>query len=343
MPVKNARNPVTMKDVARLAGVSQSTVSRVLSPSASPIPISQETTEKVLQAIEQLGYRPNLAARSLRGQKTNMIAIMIADISNPMYHTIVRTVQAIAREREYDVLIANTDHVYENEIHFIEAMLRRPVDGVLMVPYQLTNDDLSELIAQVGAPLVVLAWPGYFEQVDTVFVDDERATREAVQWLIEAKGHQRIGFIGVSRALPPGERRRQGYQQAMAAFHLPVPAGYIREGDFTIESGQRAMRELLSLPEPPTAVFACNDRMAIGALDAASAMHVRVPQDVALVGFDNIPETAIIRPRLTTIDQNAAAIGEQMARALFERIEGTASEAGRIYEIPCQLIEREST
>ncbi|MBI5668651.1 MAG: LacI family DNA-binding transcriptional regulator [Chloroflexi bacterium] len=343
MPPRSTRTQATMRDVARLAGVSQSTVSRVLSRSTSPIQISQDTVQKVLDAVDKLGYRPNLTARSLRGQKTNMIAIMIADISNPMYHSIVRTVQAIARERDYDVLIANTDHVYENELHFCEAIIRRPVDGVLMVPNHLSNDEIEQLIHITDIPVVVLAWPSYYPRVDAVYGDDLKATYDAVRWLVESKGHRRVGFIGVSRTLPPGERRRTGFDRAMTDAGLAVPPDYIQEGDFSIDSGQRAMRALLQLAQPPTAVFVCNDLMAIGAIDAAKDLNCRVPEDVAVIGFDNIPEATIIRPRLTTIAQYPVEMGQQMAHAVFDRIEGLSNGTRQVFEIPCRLIEREST
>src|SRR5258706_6377097 len=202
---------VTMHDVAKLAGVSQSTVSRVLSKTPSMVPISEETSKKVFDAVEHLGYFPNLTARSLRVQHSYMIAMMIADISNAFYHSIVRTVQDIARKHNYDVLIANTDQIYENETHFCEAMMRRPVDGVIMVPYHLTDDEIDQLIQRTGVSVVALASYLNHPAVDTVFSDDEGATYDAVKWLIEDKQHQRIGFIGVPESYPPEMRRRRGY------------------------------------------------------------------------------------------------------------------------------------
>lgn len=332
-----------MRDVARLAGVSQSTVSRVVSQANTPIAISDETTRKVLDAVQKLGYRPNLAARSLRGLSTRMIAVMIADISNPMYHSIVRTTQAIARHRDYDVLICNTDHVYENELHFCEAIMRRPVDGAIMVPYQLTKADMQLLTERAGLPVAALSWPGFYDNVDTVYADDDKATYSMVKWLIEVKQHRRLAFIRVSHAFPPGERRLLAFARALTDAGLPLQPEYVHEGDFTLESGQRVMRALLELPEPPTAVVACNDLMAIGAIDAAHDLNFRVPEDVAIVGFDNIPETTIIRPRLTTIEQNPIQIGELLAQALFERIEGVVVDEGRNYEVACRFIERQST
>jgi LacI family transcriptional regulator len=333
---------VTMRDVAKLAGVSQSTVSRVLSKTPSLVPISDETTKRVYEAVDQLGYYPNLTARSLRAQQTNMIAIMIADLSNPFYHSIVRTVQDIARKRHHDVLIANTDHSKEYETAFCEAMMRRPVDGILMVPYHLTDDEIDHLFKRTGAKIVALAKHLTHPQIDVAYADDERATFDAVTWLIQRKGHNRIGFIGVSKAFPPGLRRWQGFVQAMQSAGCPIRDEYLQEGDWSVESGQRAMKALLELPEPPTAVFACNDFMAIGAIDMAHNLGFCIPDDVAIVGFDNIPEATLIRPKLTTLAQYPAEIGRRLGEALFERIEGLEGPR-RTFEIPYRLIEREST
>lgn len=334
---------VTMRDVAKLAGVSQSTVSRVLSQKQSLVPISEETARKVHEAIAALDYYPNLAARSLRGQSTKLIAIMIADISNPLYHTMVRTVQNIARQHGYDVLVANTDQVYENEQHFCEAMMRRPVDGIVMVPYHLTDDEIGNLMDRTGAYVVALASHLRHPEVDRVFSDDGNASYETVKWLIEEKRHRRIAFIGVPENYPPGMRRHRGYVRAMQEAGLPILPGYEQQGDFTVASGQEAMHALLQLSERPTAVFVCNDLMAIGANLAAGDRGVRVPDEVALVGFDNIPEGTYIRPQLTTIAQFPKEFGTQLANALFERIEGKVTGPGRSFQIPLQRIEREST
>ncbi|MDX2163428.1 MAG: LacI family DNA-binding transcriptional regulator [bacterium] len=337
-----SQRPVTMRDVAKLAGVSQSTVSRILSqPASTSIPISDETYKRVYSAIEELGYQLNLAARSLRTQRTNMIAVMIADISNAFYHSITRTIQDIAAQRNYDVLIANTDHVYEYEKRFIQAMMRRPVDGVILVPYHLTFDEIDSFVERTGVAVAALARHLDHPLVDTVSADDGTATYEAVNWLIAQKGHRRIGFIGVSTAFMVGERRHQGYMRALAEAGLDAPPEYLERGDFTAESGARAMAALMALPEPPTAVFACNDIMAVGALNTALDLGLRVPQDVALVGFDNIPLAEQVRPRLTSVAQYPVDMGRELANLLFARIDGTTTQHQRL-DIPCRLIERES-
>ena len=208
-PLRSTRKPsVTMRDVARLAGVAQSTVSRVLNGTQESIPIGEETRQRVLDAVDELGYYPNLHAGSLRGQKTFMIAMMVADIANPFYHPMVRAVQDTAHVNRYDVMIANTDHMWDGERLFVESVIRRPVDGVAVVPYYLTGEDLGELIDRTGVAVVALGQQIDHPSVDTVFGNDDKAVADAVTWLIRDRGHRRIGFIGVTSSYSAGARRR---------------------------------------------------------------------------------------------------------------------------------------
>jgi DNA-binding LacI/PurR family transcriptional regulator len=335
--------PVTMQDVAQLAGVSQSTVSRVLSKSPSAVPISQDTYDRVLTAVEQLGYHPNLTASSLRQQKTFMVAVMVADLSNAFYHSITRAIQDVAHQHGYDVLIANSDHIYENEQQFCRAMMRRPVDGIIMVPYHLNDDDLDQVIQRTGASVVVLGSHITHPLVDSVWCDDAAATYQAARWLIEQKGYTDIAYIGVSLSFPPGLRRLEAYQAALRDAGIPCSPEWVQQGDFTLESGQQAMERLLSLPRPPRAVMACNDLMALGAMNAALDWNYRIPDDIAVMGFDDIPMASLMRPSLTTITQFSIDIGKQLAEMLFERIEGTETGPARRHEIPLRLVARQST
>jgi LacI family transcriptional regulator len=334
--------PVTMRDVAKLAEVSQSTVSRVLSGANDTIPIGEKTRARVLQAVEQLGYQPNLYAGSLRGQKTRMVAIMVADITNPFYHPIIRAVQDIAYTHRYDVMVANSDHMQISEQHFVESVIRRPVDGILVVPYHLSDGDLDDVMERTGAVIGVVGQHIHNPRVDIAFGDDGQATDDTIMWLHKDKGHTRIGFIGVAQSFSAAVRRQAAYHRAMQRAHLDVPADYEQFGDWSLESGFQAMQRLLGLPTPPTAVFVCNDLMAIGALDAVQQRGLRVPQDVAVVGFDDIPAASWVRPRLTTVAQYPTEMGERLTDAIFERILGGYSGPGRRFEVPCRLVTRES-
>ena len=331
-----------MKDVAEKAHVSQSTVSRILNATKTKVPISEETRKKVLAVIDELGYHPNQYARSLRGRKVNMIGMVIADISNPFYHPMVRAVQDIAFQYHYGVIIANSDHAKEKEELFCESILRRPVDGVAMIPYHLKDEDLENLMQRTGVAISVVGNHIHHPDVDVVFADDEKASYDAINWLIHAQGHQRIAMLCADPSYPVTIRRCGGYRQAMAEAHLPVPDNYVVEGDWSVESGKQGIRCLMQLPEPPTAVFAASDTIAIGALEMAQEMNIRVPEDLAIIGFDNIPEASWLRPRLTTIAQYPQQMGYFLATSLFQRLLGEYSGPGRRYEVPCKLIKRES-
>lgn len=333
---------VTMQDVAKAAGVSQSTVSRVLNDSARGIPIGEETRRRVLDAVQALGYYPNLHAGSLRGQKTRMLAMMIADIANPFYHAMVRAVQDVARLHRYDVMIANTDHAHENELHFMESIIRRPVDGVFMVPYHLTRTHIDEIMARTGSVVVAVGQHVDHPLVDTVHGADYAATFDAVTWLHRERGHHRIGFIGVTAVHSAGARRRAAFEAAIQSLGLPNDPELYVMGDWSETSGESAMQALLTLPHPPTAVFAINDLMAIGALEAARSANLRVPEDIAVVGFDDIPAASWVRPRLTTVAQFPTDMGRILAEAIFERIGGVVDGPGRRFSVPCKLIVRES-
>jgi DNA-binding LacI/PurR family transcriptional regulator len=336
------KRAVTMRDVAKLANVSQSTVSRVLNGTEDGIPIGEETRQRVMEAVETLGYYPNLYAGSLRGQKTFMLAMMVADIANPFYHPMVRAVQDVAHTHRYDVMIANTDHTRDGEMAFVEAVIRRPVDGIILVPYHLTETDIERLLVRTGGAVATLGQHVHHPQVDTVFGDDERAVLDAVTWLICEQGHRRIGFIGVTGSFSVGVRRRAAFLEAMRRAELPIYPELFEIGDWSSESGEHAMNVFLALPKPPTAIFAVNDLMAIGAMEAVQKAGRRVPEDVAVLGFDDIPPTTWVRPRLTTIAQHPAEMGRMMATAVFERILGEYSGSGRRFEVPCRLIVRES-
>lgn len=333
---------VTMRDVAKAAKVSQSTVSRVLNGANAGIPISDDTKQRVLEAVEQLGYYPNLQAGSLRGQKTWMVAMMVADIGNPFYHPMVRAVQDAARARGYDVMLSNTDHVREAELHFCNSIIRRQVDGVILAPYHLTAADIERLIDRTGVAVAAVGQHVDHSHVDVVFGSDDVATNKTTAWLIHEKKHTRLGFIGVTDKFAVGLRRRCAFQAAIAEAGLEFPPGYFQEGDWTFAGGFTAMTALLNLPSPPTAVFALNDLMAIGAIEAIRQRGLRIPEDVAIVGFDNIPATSWVFPKLTTVAQYPNEMGRVMATALFERLDGFDG-AGRRYEVPCRLVERHTT
>jgi DNA-binding LacI/PurR family transcriptional regulator len=211
-----------------------------------------------------------------------------------------------------------------------------------MVPYHLTDADFDDLIERTGVAVAAMGQHIEHPMVDTVFGNDDISVYDAVTWLIRERGHRRIGYIGVTEAFAAGARRRQAFAKALHDAGLATPAAYLQMGDWSPDSGEAAMAALLALDVPPTAVFACNDLMALGAMEAAARRGLRIPQDVAVLGFDDIPPASWVSPRLTTVAQHPAEMGLRLTQALFERIQGDYEGPGRRFEVPCHLIVRES-
>lgn len=333
----------TMYDVAKLAGVSQPTVSRVLHRTETTPQISDDTTQRVLDAVKALGYRPNFVARSLRTQRTQTIAMLLADVTNGFYHTMARAVQDVARQHGYEVLISNSDHVYEHEKHFCEIVLGRGVDGVIMAPQHLTVAELDYYANQTQIPFVVLGQHITHPNIDVVYVDDERATYEATRWLIRECGYRTLSYVGVPDSLPPARGRLAGFARAMSEAGLTIDPRFLSQGDFSIESGRRIAQNLIQSGALPSALVVINDLMAIGIILTLQEAGYAVPDDIAVLGFDNIPEATIVRPALTTIAQYPRDIGEKLAIALFERLENPDINGRRTFESSYKLIPRDST
>jgi len=337
-----ARRP-TQADVAKLAGVSQATVSYVLSDNAV-ISVPEETRGRILAAVDELGYVPNGIARSLRTRRTYMIAAVIPDITNPFYPAFERGVQEAAEASGYDLIVFNTGGTAEKERRCVRSLQQGRVDGVVAVFFHLKAEDLRPLlernVALVRLEAVKKGAGGLDLPLDNLYVDNVAASRAAVEHLI-GRGHERIGMIAGQGG--PRQARVRGYHGALAEHGLPPDEALLRDGDFSEEGGHRAMRSLLEGPLPPTAVFAASDVMAVGALVAIREAGLRVPEDVAVVGFDDIPVARLITPPLTTVAQFQENLGVRAAGMLLERLDGKAPERGRSEEMPYELIVREST
>jgi LacI family transcriptional regulator len=332
----------TQGDVAARAGVSQAMVSYVLND--SPVfSVPAETRQRILDAVDDLGYIPNGAARSLRTRKTYTIASIIPDITNPFYPAFERGIQESAESYGYDLIVYNTSGVAEKERQCLRSVQQGRVDGVIGVFFHITGRDLAALLVR-GIAVVRLeakkkVASKYDLPLDNLYVDNVAAARTAVNYLI-GRGHARIGMLDGQRG--PGPARVLGYHRALAQHGIAVDQNLIRDGDFREDGGYLAMRELLGLSPRPTAVFAANDMMAMGALLAIREAGLVVPRDLALAGFDDTPITKLVTPSLTTVTQFQEELGRRAAEMLFERLAGTVPEHGRNEEMPYELIVRES-
>ncbi len=332
---------VTITDVAKAAGVSRSTVSRVLNnrPGVSP-----ETRKRVLQAIEELQYQPHFAAQALKRQRAESIAIIVqnsfrektGDEPRGYYNTeIVRGAFNVCTERRYTVTLLNDEGTFE---FYASLFRRRQFDGIVLVHVDV-DLRLVEELKTTGFPLVVVgSVPDPF--VNSVDVDNYGSAQQVVRYLV-GQGHRRIAIINGPPQRLASRDRRAGFRTMMRQFGLPLPEVYDQPGDFSTRSGYEAMNRLLNVPEPPTAVFAINDRMAIGALRAVHDAGKQVPDDISVVGFDDIPVAQYLNPPLTTVRQPLYELGEAAAHLLFDILEGRVSSPARVV-LSASLVERSS-
>ena len=340
MVTKSRPKPPTQADVARAAGVSRTTVSYVLSNDGT-VSIPDETRQRVRDVVRTLDYSPNRTAQRLRTQKTYTIAGIIEDITNPFHPALERGIQDVAEQHGYDLIMYNTDADPAKERKALDAALRNRVDGVIGSFAAIDLDDFGSLLA-AEIPMVwltgqppVRSLPG----LDVVYVDNVRAAHRAVSYLAE-RGHSRIAMLAGHGH--PQQDRLIGYRQALEDHGLAAPDDYVQGQRFSIEEGKRAMGALLALETRPTGVFGASDLLAVGAILAIKEAGLRIPEDIAVVGFDNILVAEVVTPALTTVALNQAALGHRCGELLFERIQGLAPEQSRAVEMPFELVIRAS-
>jgi LacI family transcriptional regulator len=328
---------VTIADVATHAGVSKTTVSHVVSGNR---PVSTETRARVELAIEALGYRPDGIARSLRTRRTHMVALIIPDITNPFYPTLSRGLEQAIDDGGYRAVICNSDGDRERELDFLAEVCDRRVDGIVLDSFHLTVDDV-EAITGGHMPVVWIGGtPRGRHGVDSVQPDDERGAFEATMHLVE-RGHRAIAMVDGPEG--SGTSRRDGYLRALSHADLaPVPAEPLRS-DWTRRGGAEALPRILSASPRPTAVFCSNDLTAIGVIDAAQELDMRIPDDIAVVGFDDIEEAAMTTPPLTTVRNPAFETGEAAGALLAERMGGSFRGRARAVTLPASLVVRASS
>ena len=329
----------SLQEVARRAKVSIATVSRVLNKSKKVVP---ETRAIVEQALRDLEYRPSRVARRLRMKdgRAHLVGLIIPDIQNPFYAEIARGVEDAAYAAEYALLLCNSDESSEKEQFYLDVMRSESVDGVVLPPFAETDAAVSAIM-KTGMPVVCVDRSLSKEKTDLVEVDNYRGAFEAVTHLIE-RGHKSIGLIEGRIQVSTNRERRRGYLDALAEAGVPVRKDLMREGDFRQESGRLLAGQLLDLKRPPTALFALNNLMTIGALDAIHQRHLKVPVDIAIVGFDDLPFAEALDPPLTVVRQPAYEVGRQAMELLLKRIMEATRSTVTMRLLP-QLIVRRST
>jgi len=328
----------TIFDVARHAGVSIGTVSRVTNNRDRVHP---ETRERVLCAIRELNYRPNPVARGLAGQQTNTLGLVIPQVNDPFYFQIVRGVEDAASDAGYNLLIASQpqqpgEHTYLSFFH------RGHVDAMVLVAIDVRADEV-QAITERGLP-IILVQQDVGANIPSLLVDNYYGARAMTEHLLE-HGYRRLGYIAGTDYTPDNRERLRGVRDALVDHGLALPADHIARGNYLRDSGFRAMQELLALDPTPEAIFAANDQMAADAIMAAQAAGLSVPDDIAVVGFDDGPVASYTNPPLTTVSQPVYELGWQAARLALDISRAdrdTAAVAPRLVQLPTKLVVRQS-
>lgn len=334
--MRKLKDKLTINDIAKLAGVSKGAVSYVLNNKPG---VSEEVRERVLRIIEEYGYKPNKLAQALAGKRTNFVALVIPDISDVFYAKIVKGVERTLTKNGYFLNLYSTHANPEKEQEVFDFLNTGFVEGVIIMAYHLEKNFIEEII-DLKIPFVFIDYPYEDNKIYSVAVDNEEGGFKATEYLISL-GHRKIAFIHGSKEAWDSEFRFRGYLKALEKYDIPFNEKLVSRGDFTKEGGYKAVKELLSTSEKFTAIFCANDHMAFGAIRALKEEGLRVPEDVSVIGFDNIEASALSNPPLTTIMQPIYQLGEVSAKILLRLLSGENLETKR-YLLKTQLIERKS-
>ncbi|MDK2991443.1 MAG: LacI family transcriptional regulator [Clostridiales bacterium] len=327
----------TIKDVAKLAGVSTATVSRVLNGEN----VKEENRRRVEEAVKRLNYSTNTLARALKTNKTMTVGVIVPDLSNVFFTTIAKGIEKALHPYGYSIMVCDSDESIEGEREKIAFLKDKFVDGIIIIPVGDQQPYLKR-IQDDGTPIVLV--DRFIEdiQADAILVDNINGAYDAVEHLI-VNGHRRIGLISGPQHIFVGKERLIGYERAYTDYQLNIDAEIIRYGDLHIESGYKLMNELLDLPSPPTAIFAANYYMSIGAIMAANERHINIPEELSFIGFDDMELTKVIKPPLTVVVQPMDKMGQAAAELIYKRMmRDNSGPFPTILRLKTQLIKRES-
>jgi LacI family transcriptional regulator len=330
---------VTLSDIADRAGVSISTVSRVLNDKADTYRIGDETKARVLEAAEELKYRPNQIARGLRLKKTNTVGIIAPDLSNPFFAYIIKRVQNLAHNLGYSVVVCSTDENLEQEIEHVNVLYRNRVDGLIAMPVGQDYEHYVEWF-QKDRPLVLLDRCSDSFDASSVVVDNYAGSSEAVAHLIQ-RGHRRIAIIQGLPGTYTNTERLRGYRDTLLRHEIPFDEALVVGGDFREENGYMETKLLLTAADPPTAIFATSDLITLGALKAIAEEGLDVPSDISLIMFDDFDFAPYLKCPITAVRQPKEMLGEMAVKLLVEELRGETKGGKRIV-LKTQLIVRQS-
>ncbi|WP_386686582.1 HTH-type transcriptional repressor PurR [Lonepinella sp. MS14437] len=327
----------TIKDVAKIAGVSTTTVSHVINKTRH---VAEDTKQAVLNAIRTLSYSPSDVARSLKINTTKSIGMIVTTSESPYFAEIIHAVENHCYRQGYSLFLCNTQNDTKKIKNHLEMLAKKRVDGVLIMCAEYHQESIDLFNNFQDLPLVVMEWGIQHSNNDMILDNSFNGGYLATQHLIE-NGHQKIGIISGELNKTTAQTRFQGFEKAMSDAGLTLNPNWIQEGSFEPEDGYECMNKILEQQELPTAVFCCNDVMALGAISAITEKGLRVPDDISIIGYDNIHSSRFYAPPLTTIHQSKARLGERALQLLLERIHHKNTERETI-EIYPELVVRKS-
>lgn len=326
----------TLKEVAKLAGVSTATVSNVINNTKY---VSDEVKKQVRSAMTELGYVPNSLAKSLRVKESRLIGLMISDISNPFFSLVVRGIEDTLAQEGYNALLCNTDSNIDKEKEYLKVLLGKRVDGFIISSSGNSGKYFKEM-AVTGVPLVFLNRQPDFLISDSVATHNVQGAYIATEHFIR-HGYKRIGVIAGPQSISTGRDRLLGYKQAMHEYGLPLDNNLIKEGLFNTQSGYDLMKQLMIESTPPEAILISNNFMTLGAYNCIQEFGIRIPDDVAIIGFDDPDWAAIVNPPLTAVRQPAYEQGVHAAQLMIQRIKyGNDMDPQEIYLNPSLIVRR---
>jgi len=327
---------VTIRDVAKEAGLSIATVSRHLNRKGS---ISEQAEKKINDVMARLDYKPNEIARSLSNRKTNTIALIIPDITNPFFPELVVSIEGLAKEKGYNLVLINTQEEVLHSNGFWRNLESRFIDGLILVSFQFTGNVLKGM-ENMNLPFVRIDRAAEDDENNSFGVDNRKGAKLAVEHLIDV-GCKKIAHISGPKSYPSSSERLKGYKATIESYfpNLKTP---VYEGDFSLESGQTLTKQLMTENPDCDGIFLANDLMAIGALKTLKLMNIRVPEDVAIIGFDGIKLTEMVAPEISTIEQPIFELGAKATTHLIDMIE-KKNVSSEYTKLDVQLRKREST
>jgi LacI family transcriptional regulator len=329
---------ITIYDVAREANVSMATVSRVVNGNPNVKPV---TRKKVLEVIDRLGYRPNAVARGLASKKTTTVGVIIPDISNIFFAELARGIEDIATMYKYNIILSNSDQNKDKELHLLNTMLGKQVDGIVFMGGNITADHVEEF-GKSPVPIVLAGSIEESNQIPSVNIDYEAAVYDSVKEFIE-KGHKHIAFVvGPLHEPKNAQKKLKGYQRALQDAGLPYNEELIVEGDYTYDSGIEAFEKLLEAADRPTAILVGSDEMALGVVHGAEDKGFHIPEDFEVITSDNTRLSLMVRPQLTTIVQPLYDIGAVSMR-LLTKLMNKDKTSDSIVVLPHRIEHRKST